>query len=136
MNGIEMSFDLPTAKEFVDLRVLAGMTARSVEGARQGLPHSNCMVTLRKDKLLIGMGRIIGDGATTFQIADIVVHPDHQGKGLGKTIMTELMKWLEENASPQSYVSLLADGDAKFLYEAFGFVESAPYTVGMQQFLE
>jgi len=135
MSELRMSFDLPTAGEFVNLRSLVGMSGRDIAGAKRGLANSNCMITFRDGKLLIGMGRVIGDGATTFQIADMAVHPNYQGKGIGKAIMKELVDWLEENASPNSYVSLVADGSAKFLYEKFGFIETESDSIGMYRFI-
>lgn len=136
MNRFNMTFELPNAEEFVNLRILAGMSVRSVEGVKIGLVHTNHMVTFRDGELLVGMGRIIGDRATTFQITDVVVHPDYQGKGLGKAIMKELVDWLEENAVPPAYVSLIADGDAKFLYEKFEFKVVTPYSVGMHKLIK
>jgi len=130
-----MSFESPTAEEFVSLRLLAGMTVRDVQGVEVGLANSNHVVIFRDGELLVGMGRVIGDGATTFQIADIAVDPNYQGQGLGKAIMAELVKWLEENATPDSYVSLIADGDAKFLYEKFGFKATAPHSIGMHRYV-
>ena len=135
MNNFKKSFELPTAEEFVNLRLLAGMSVRDIAGVKIGLKNSNHVVVIRDGDLLIGMGRIIGDGMTTFQIADMAVHPDYQGKGLGKSIMTELVKWLEENASPHSYVSLIADGNARLLYEKFGFEPTTPHSIGMHRFL-
>ena len=135
MNNLKMNFELPTAEEFVNLRLLAGLSARDIRGVKIGLVNSNYMVTFRDGDLLVGMGRIIGDGMTTFQIADMAVHPNYQGKGLGRAIMAELMKWLEENATPNSYVSLIADGDAKFLYEKFGFEVTILYSIGMHTFI-
>ena len=35
-------------------------------------------------------------------------------------------------AAASAYVSLAADGDAKYLYEKFGFVETTPVTVNME----
>ena len=135
MTNLKMSFELPTAEEFVNLRLLAGMSARDIDGIKVGLINSNHMVVFRDGNLLVGMGRIIGDGMTTFQISDMVVHPEYQGKGLGKAIMTDLMKWLDANTSPYSYVSLVADSEAKFLYEKFGFEDTMPHSIGMQRFM-
>ena len=136
MHKLKMNSKWPTAEEFVALRVKAGMTPRDMEGAKIGLLNSNYMVTVRDGDLLVGMGRIIGDGATTFQITDMVVHPNYQGKGLGKKMMGELISWLEENATPNAYVSLIADGDAKYLYKQFGFEDVVPYSIGMQRFIK
>ena len=135
MTCFKKSYELPTAEEFVNLRLLAGMSARDIAGVKIGLMNSYHVVIFRDGDLLIGMGRIIGDGMTTFQIADMAVHPDYQGKGLGKSIMAELVKWLEENASPHSYVSLIADGNAKLLYEKFGFESTTPHSIGMQRYI-
>ena len=134
MNNFSINFELPTAEEFVNLRLLAKMSARDVRGIEIGLVNSNHVVTFRDGDLLVGMGRVIGDSATTFQITDIAVHPDYQGKGIGKSIMAELINWLEENATPNSYISLVADGDAKSLYEKFGFEVTTPYSIGMHRF--
>lgn len=79
----------------------------------------------------VGMGRVIGDGGCFFQVVDIAVLPAHQGKGLGKLIMGEIKKWLDENVPKTGYVSLGADGKANGLYRQFGFVETAPASVAM-----
>ncbi|MFC3551079.1 GNAT family N-acetyltransferase [Lysobacter cavernae] len=108
------------------------MSARSVEAAARGLPHTLYGVSLLHQGRVIGMGRIIGDGGCFFTVVDIAVAPQHQGRGLGKRIMTTLDAWLRANAPVSSVVSLVADGDARHLYAQYGFVESAPYAVNME----
>ena len=71
------------------------------------------------------------DGGLTFQIVDIAVDPDHQGRGLGKTIVGRLVEHLRENAPAGAHISLLADGPAEHLYAKFGFRLTAPASVGM-----
>lgn len=132
----KVSHAIPTAEEYVNLRVVAGMSPRDIEGSRIGLKNSNYMVSCRYEDKLIGMGRVVGDGYTTFQITDVVIDPEFQGKGLGKLIMKELIDYLEKNAAPNSYVSLIADGDATYLYQKFGFVQSIPYSTGMHRFIK
>lgn len=77
------------------------------------------------------MGRIIGDGGCFMQVVDIAVRPDLQGRGLGKTIMGEIMGFLESQAPPLTYVSLIADVPADKLYRRFGFEYTAPGGLGM-----
>jgi len=77
------------------------------------------------------MGRIIGDGGCFFQVTDIAVDPAHQGRGLGKMIMTELRGWMDENVPETGYVSLIADGRARELYARFGFEGVGPASEGM-----
>jgi ribosomal protein S18 acetylase RimI-like enzyme len=121
----------PGVGDYMRLRAAAGMSARSVEGAAIGLPNSWFAVTILHQGHAVGMGRIIGDGGTAFQIVDIVVEPDHQKRGLGKRIMTALMERLISEAPPAAYVSLIADGDAQHLYAKFGFAPTAPESIGM-----
>ena len=78
------------------------------------------------------MGRIIGDNGCFFVVVDIAVLPEYQGRGLGKRIMAALDAWLSANVPASAYVSLAADGDAKYLYEKFGFLETTPHTVNME----
>jgi len=122
----------PEAAEYMALRVAAGLSPKSMEGAKIGLQNSVFAVVLRNaDKQLIGMGRIIGDGGCFYQIVDIAVDPAYQGQGLGKTIMTELMTYLDQHAPEGSYVSLIADVPADQLYQKYGFAPTAPRSVGM-----
>ncbi|WP_417310884.1 GNAT family N-acetyltransferase [Devosia sp.] len=121
----------PSVDDYMRLRAEAGMHARSAEGAALGLPNTWFGVTIQHAGRAVGMGRIIGDGGTAFQIVDIAVEPAHQKKGLGKRIMAALMEHLTAEAPPRAYVSLIADGDAQHLYAKYGFAPTAPESVGM-----
>ena len=81
------------------------------------------------------MGRVVGDGGLFYQIVDLAVLPQHQGKGLGKAIMAALMERLAATAPARAYVSLIADGDARHLYARYGFELVAPASVGMALWL-
>jgi GNAT superfamily N-acetyltransferase len=78
----------------------------------------------------IGMGRVIGDGGCFYQVVDIAVLPEYQGKGSGKAIMREISGYIKREIPKSAHVSLLADGKA-FEYQQFGFTLSAPHSVGM-----
>ncbi|PHM45963.1 hypothetical protein Xmau_00355 [Xenorhabdus mauleonii] len=126
---IEITDTLPTPKEYVTLRERAGLSVKSIEAAQKGLPNSLFAVYLRTQGKLIGMGRVIGDGACFFQIVDIAVDPDYQGQGLGKTIMARIDTWLEAQALSGSYVSLIAD-EPEF-YAKLGYQLTSPDAQGM-----
>ena len=123
--------EIPAIDDYLRLRVAAGLSPKSREGASAGLPNSWFGVTLMFDGRAIGIGRIIGDGGTAFQIVDIAVEPAHQGKGLGRRIMTALMDRLNSEAPDGAYVSLIADGDARHLYGKYGFEPVMPASIGM-----
>ncbi len=46
-------------------------------------------------------------------------------------IMAEILKYIETNVPESGYVSLIADGQAQELYAKYGFVHTAPRSVGM-----
>ena len=122
---------IPAIATYQHLRVAAGLSAKSTAAAAKGLPNSLFAVQILQDDEVVGMGRIIGDGGCFFQVVDIAVLPAHQGKGLGKLIMREIMQFIETEVPQSAYVSLIADGQAQDLYAQFGFRHTAPASVGM-----
>lgn len=75
------------------------------------------------------MERIVGDGALNFEIVDVTVDPEYQGKGLGRKIIEALMSRLGQQAPVGAYVTLIAD--VPELYEKFGFKTVRPESEGM-----
>lgn len=128
---IRYSNEPPEVQAYCDLRVKAGMSPKSVVAARNGLPNGCFNITIYEDQQLIGMGRVIGDGGTTFQIVDIAVDPDYQGQGYGRVILEKIMEYINSIAEKGTYVSLIADYPADKLYEKFGFKTTEPKSGGM-----
>jgi GNAT superfamily N-acetyltransferase len=126
-----LTLEIPETAEYLSLRVAAGLSAMSEEGAATGLPASWCSVCVRADGELIGMGRVVGDGGLFLFVVDIAVTPRWQGRGLGRRIMDALMARVREGAQPRTMVGLIADGTAFRLYEQFGFKLVAPAAHGM-----
>ena len=141
----------PSPKRFTELRRRTGMTPRTVESARRGLPGTlyGVVVTIDgssestattddgddgDDGDVVGMGRIVGDGGAVYQITDVAVDPDHQGNGIGTEIMDRLLAYLERTAPEGAYVNLIADVDG--FYEQWGFEPVAPGSKGMGRYIE
>ncbi|MEV5983250.1 GNAT family N-acetyltransferase [Streptomyces sp. NPDC052114] len=140
MTSLSDSYDLrtgvPSVEDYRRLRTDAGLSDKDPAAAAIALPNTWHGVVLHHEGTPIGMGRIIGDGGTAFQVVDICVHPDHQGRGLGRHIMAALTEELERRAPATAYVSLIADGPARFLYEKFGFADTAAHgSIGMYRFM-
>ena len=131
MTDYTLAERLPTVSEYRDLRRLSGLSEKTIEAAERGLPATLFAVVIEADGAAIGMGRVIGDGGTAYQVVDIAVLPAHQKKGLGKRIVTALVAWLRANAPKSAYVSLIADGPAKDLYAQYGFEPVMPESIGM-----
>ncbi|MGI3222671.1 GNAT family N-acetyltransferase [Streptomyces sp. GTA36] len=123
---------VPSVEVFRRLRTDAGLSDKAPETVALALPNTWHGVVLHHEGEPIGMGRVIGDGGTAFQIVDMCVHPAHQQRGLGQRIMAALTAELERRAPATAYVSLIADGPARLLYEKFGFADTATHgSIGM-----
>ena len=110
-----------SAKDFASLRIRSGMSSKTIDGSRIALNNSLYTVGIYEDDNLIAFGRVVGDGSISFVINDIMVDKDHQRKGLGSIIMQYITNYLDENITKDSYICLIADKPANYLYEKFGF---------------
>ena len=72
---------------------------------------------VREDGILIGAGRAVADGIDVSYLADIAVHPDHQGRGLGKEIVSRL----RELSSHHKKIILYAAPGKDTFYLKLGF---------------
>jgi GNAT superfamily N-acetyltransferase len=67
-----------------------GWPSPTVEDCRQALQGSLAAVCALDDGEIVGMGRLVGDGAMYCLAVDVVVDPRHQRHGIGRTIMERL----------------------------------------------
>ena len=124
--------EIPSVTDYIGIRCQAGLSKKSEQAARMGLPNSIYSVVVYSNECAIGIGRVIGDGRCFFEITDIAVVPEHQNKGVGVMIMEALVQYLKNNAPPTAYVSLMADHGTPHFYERFGFTLSElPKSAGM-----
>src|ERR1041385_6951141 len=98
---------IPTVEQYIRIRIAAGLSRKSEEAARIGLPNSLYSVIAYAGSEPIGLGRVIGDGGCFFDLTDIAVVPEHQKKGVGDLIMRSIMEYLRVNAPKTAYVSLM-----------------------------
>ncbi len=122
---------LPTITEFQALRGSTGWDPLSDEVVRRALSNTLYSVCAMDNDSAVGMGRIIGDGGAYFYIQDVIVLPEHQGKGIGRQIMESLEKWLAANAQNNAFIGLMsAAGKAEF-YSKFEYLTRPTSGPGM-----
>jgi ribosomal protein S18 acetylase RimI-like enzyme len=121
-SGITIQHRLPDAHEHHNLAVRVGWehgfhwpsVPASLAGSLFGV------VALDGDAV-VGMGRLVGDGAVYFYIQDVAVDPDYQGRGIGRMIVEALLRHIRETAPGPAFVGLFATDPALPLYERYGF---------------
>jgi GNAT superfamily N-acetyltransferase len=90
---------------------------------KKALENSLFSVAAVCDGKTVGIGRLIGDGVTDWYLKDIIIHPDYQGKGIGRALMEYLLRHITDNSLPETTVtiSLLAAKGKEPFYEKLGF---------------
>jgi GNAT superfamily N-acetyltransferase len=84
--------------------------------------HSLCALARDAHGGLIGFGRLVTDYATFAWLADVVVLPEHRGKGIGR----ELVRTLQAQPDVQNLRCwMLGTRDAHGVYAALGFTPIA-----------
>lgn len=131
INTYEISQNIIPQNVYLHLRLRCGLSPKSDEAASIGLKNSLCCISIKVDSQIIGMGRLIGDGGCFCQIVDICVLPEFQGKGFGKVIVGNLIRFMNNELPESCYISLIADGEASHLYEKYGFKDTLPKSRGM-----
>ncbi|HEX4247633.1 MAG TPA: GNAT family N-acetyltransferase [Pseudonocardia sp.] len=70
----------------------------------------------------VGFARAVGDGFALAYLADVYVHDDHRGHGLGKRIVRHMI----DDGPGAKFRWMLHTSDAQGLYHQFGFSEPGP----------
>nr|YP_009396712.1 hypothetical protein [Ophidocladus simpliciusculus]ARW65898.1 hypothetical protein [Ophidocladus simpliciusculus] len=81
------------------------------------------------EKKLIGFARATSDNSFNATIWDVVIHPDFQGKGIGKELMNKLIKQLRKYDI--NTITLFADPEVIKFYRQIGFVIDPDGVKGM-----
>lgn len=70
---------------------------------------------------LVGLARVVGDGLTIAYLQDVLVHPDHQRKGIAR----ELCRLAFEPSADVRQKVLMTDDEPeqRAFYESIGFTE-------------
>ena len=111
----------PEAQDYVSLRLRSGMGEKNLERSRIALNNSLFTVSIYEDEKLIGFGRVVGDGAITFAVSDIMVDREYQRRGYAERIMLAIDRFFDENAYEDSYILLIANHPADLLYRKHRF---------------
>lgn len=123
----EIRFELAdnqlTAEDFIRLKTATGFMDRPLEQADRAIRNGLFNVTAICDGKVVGMGRLVGDGAMYWYLQEIIVLPEYQGKGIGKSIVGRLLEHIRENTIPGTgvEVGLTAVKGKEPFYEKFGF---------------
>ena len=111
------------AEDFVRLRIETGFAEIPVEHARKALQNGLINVSAIYNGELVGMGRLVGDGAMYWYLQEIIILPQFQRKGIGTMIVNHLVDYAKANSTSGKFTTIggvSAKGKEPF-YEKMGF---------------
>ena len=121
--------------DYNELREKSGIGNRkSKENAETAIENSLFITSIYDGDKLIAMARVVGDGAISLVVTDVMVDSQYQKNGLGRVLMNEINKYLDENYDEDSYIILLANTPYDAFYEKFHF-KQFPNKKGMLRVL-
>lgn len=126
----DREIDLYELEELCDA---VGWSRRPLRKVKKAIQHSFVVVTMWEQRgnyrRLIGFSRATSDHAFNATIWDVVVHPEFQGKGLGKALMKQIIKELRNEDI--SNITLFADPHVVNFYRSLGFMPDPEGIKGM-----
>ena len=103
----------------------------TVDDLEKVLASSWRTVSAYEHGVMIGFGRLLSDGVMHAMIFDLIVHPDHQRKGIGSEILRRLVTTCE-SAGIHDIQLFSAEGKAPF-YLRHGFSLRPGSAPGMER---
>ncbi len=126
----DRDIDLYELEELCDT---VGWSRRPLRKVKKAIEHSFLVASMWQvrgtQRRLIGFARATSDHAFNATIWDVVVHPQFQGRGLGKALMKYVLKKLRSEEI--SNVTLFADPHVVDFYHNLGFISDPEGIKGM-----
>ncbi|MBD5533607.1 MAG: GNAT family N-acetyltransferase [Lachnospiraceae bacterium] len=120
---VQLVDNILQAEDFVRLRIETGFAEVPVEHARKALQNGLPNVSAIYHGELVGMGRLVGDGAMYWYLQEIIVLPEFQRKGIGTMIVNHLIDYAKANSITGKFTTIggvSAKGKEPF-YKKMGF---------------
>ena len=115
--------DLPSASDVHALYSSVDWSAytRDLDALMSGLRGSLRVVVARDDRALVGLARVVGDGATICYLQDVLVSPSARRLGVGARLVREA--FAPFGAVRQHVLITDEEHEQKAFYESLGFAQ-------------
>lgn len=120
--------DVPP-EDVQDICASVGWSRREPALISKALMNSLAVVSIWDGTVMVGFARATGDKVFNATVWDMVVRPNYQRLGIGRLVMYELLKELDEYEIP--LVTLYADPGTDGFYKRFGFLTDPSGVRGM-----
>ncbi len=123
MAELKIKYNELTAEQFIELWETVWGDGPTLEQTQLAMKHTLFRVSIWDDDKIVAMARMNGDMGLNYYIKDVVVRPEYQKRGIGRMLINELLKFINDNGvnGTDVFVELCAVPDKIPFYEKFGF---------------
>ena len=123
LNEIELKDNVLSAEDFIKMRIINGFAEVPIEHAAKALKNGQINVSVIYRGELIGMGRMVGDGAMYWYLQEIMVLPEYQKMGIGTLIVNHLIDYAKRNSLTGTFTTIggVSAKGKELFYEKLGF---------------
>ena len=89
-----------SVEDYTNLRDSVGFRKIPIRQATIGLQNTAYQVAALDEDKVVGMARILWDGGYTAYLADVIVHPEYQGKHIGNQMVKNIIDYLQSQMEP------------------------------------
>lgn len=107
--------------KIVDLYDFVGWSTytKNKDSLQKALENSTCVFLAVMDGDVLGLSRSISDEVSIHYLQDILVHTDHQKKGVGRLLLSRVLKRFED---VRTHMILTDDEERqKLFYQSLGY---------------
>jgi GNAT superfamily N-acetyltransferase len=121
----------PTVTEYESIIASVGFRSHDRAAVEIALANTVFAVCAIEEQEVVGVGRIVGDGAISFLLTNIMVRPSHQRRGIGTRIVQSLCGLMETLPYKNIVLEVVALPELQRFYERVGFKASRNAPPGM-----
>lgn len=123
MGELAVRYNELTAEQFIELWETVWGDGPSLEQTELAMKHTLFRISVWDGEKIAAMARMNGDLGLDYYIKDVVVRPEYQHKGIGRMMINELLKFINDNGvkGTEIFVELCAVSDKIPFYEKLGF---------------
>jgi len=112
-----------SVEDYNHLRKSVEWSELEKQQAQKGIANSAFIVSAVVDSKVVGVTRVVSDGGYIAIIVDVIVLPDFQGNGIGRTMMRKAIDHIRSTISEGQFVlvNIMTSKDKESFYSQFGF---------------
>lgn len=111
------------ADDFIRLFSAVGWGDVPLDMAQTALHNSYATFSMVHENHVMGMARLLGDGAMSFFLKDLAVDPAYWGKGAGKLLLAHAEEYIRSQLQPgwAGYLQLVSAKGKEEFYRKAGY---------------